>query len=163
MDEQLHQILQQQMRDVHLPEAIGWWPLSWAWWMLIAFLLITLSALSYSLIKKVKRGQYRKRALRELDEHFKSWQSSQDSPEYLQTANQVLKRCVIKFMPEAAKLSGSAWADTLAQQSSYPLSKQTQEALAKSVYRANPTIDTPTLHAEITQWLKKHRGEFDNV
>ena len=31
------------LRDLHLPEAIGWWPLAPGWWILIAIALVGLA------------------------------------------------------------------------------------------------------------------------
>ena len=33
------------LRDLHLPEAIGWWPLAPGWWILIAIALVGLGFL----------------------------------------------------------------------------------------------------------------------
>ncbi len=158
MDEQLTEILQQQLRDVHLPQAVGWWPLSLAWWFTILALLLSLCVLGVYLIRQHKRNRYRTLALEQLRRHFSTWQHTKDSSVYLQHANDILKRCMIHFDPGVSKLSGSAWVMALAQYSSASLSEQSQSAIAHSVYQANPKVNTQQLHQELCHWIKKHKA-----
>ncbi len=38
-----------ELRDIHLPEAIGWWPVAPGWWLLLALIIIFIAALFYYL------------------------------------------------------------------------------------------------------------------
>lgn len=163
MDEQLQQILQEQLRDVHLPEAISWWPLSVGWWILILLILFVLGAIIFRTIQHLKHNRYRKLAARELQLHFNTWQDDRDSSAYIHGANELLKRCVISFKPATAKLSGKAWADTLDLHANSVLSQKTKLALTESIYQAKPTIDVSAVHKELTHWIKRHQQEVPNV
>ena len=163
MDEQLQQILEQQLRDVHLPEAISWWPLSTAWWVVIVLTVFALSYFGIRALQYRKRNRYRRIALNELKRHYKAWQTSEDSSSYIQGANQLLKRCMLPLNPLTAKLSGQAWTDTLNRHSNKTLSEQTKLALTESIYQARPSVDIAALHQEITQWIKNHKQEVGDV
>ena len=52
------------LRDLHLPEVIGWWPLAPGWWFLIALAVAGLGYLSYRLLTKWRRNAARRIALR---------------------------------------------------------------------------------------------------
>ena len=163
MDEQLQKILHEQLRDVHLPEAISWWPLSIGWWFLIGLALCVLSYALIRILQHLKRNRYRKLASRELRSHFKIWQSNKDASSYIQSANDVLKRCVISFQPMAAKISGKPWTDILDLHSKTPFSEQTKIALAEAAYQAMPNIDVSSVHQELCQWLSQHTREAMDV
>ena len=54
------------LRDLHLPEPVGWWPLAPGWWVI---LVIVATALGYVLWRLYRRWQFnapRRFALREL-------------------------------------------------------------------------------------------------
>jgi len=163
MNEQIQAVLEQQLRDAHLPEAIGWWPLSPAWWVVIVACLITLAYLFYLLLRKHRDNRYRKTALNELQSYFIEWQGHRNSGAYLQGANQVLKRCVIRLKPSAANLSGRAWTDVLSHLTSAPLSEQTRVSLAELIYQNAPEIDAQAIHQELCRWLKQHKLEASHV
>jgi hypothetical protein len=51
------------LRDIHLPDAISWWPLAPGWWILLACLLVLIIAMTLG------RRYYRKRRLNRLLNH----------------------------------------------------------------------------------------------
>ena len=53
------------IRDLHLPEAIGWWPLAPGWWVLIVLLGIGLLLLLRKWFRIHARGAARRLALRQ--------------------------------------------------------------------------------------------------
>ena len=54
------------LRDLHLPEMIGWWPLAPGWWFLIVLAAAGLGYLLYQSFMKWRRNAARRVALREL-------------------------------------------------------------------------------------------------
>ena len=57
-----------ELRDIHLPDAITWWPLAPAWWLLI---ILSLGAVIYSctmLLKRYRGRLYRRQALLRLQQ-----------------------------------------------------------------------------------------------
>ena len=55
-----------QLRDIHLPQAVDWWPLAPGWWLLLALLLGALGALAVWLTRRHRANLYRRQALAEL-------------------------------------------------------------------------------------------------
>ena len=55
MDDQLKQILSEQLRDIHLPEAVSWWPLAIGWWVLGFLAIIAIAVLAYIVLRRIKK------------------------------------------------------------------------------------------------------------
>jgi len=54
------------LNPLRQPELISWWPLAPGWWLLLAIVLLGLSALVYFLIRRHRDNAYRRRALQQL-------------------------------------------------------------------------------------------------
>ncbi|MEM7360810.1 MAG: DUF4381 domain-containing protein [Pseudomonadota bacterium] len=165
MQDQLQQMLQQQLRDVHLPDAVSWWPLAPGWWVAGALLLLILIASGLLLRRHVQRNRYRKTALRELENSFSKWEIDQDTGTYLHRANEVLKRTLLHISParEIARQSGNAWIELLQRHAKRELSEVTQQALAGEHYRPDPRADIDNVHPQLLGWIRTHRRKVGEV
>jgi hypothetical protein len=159
MDEQLSAALKQQLRDVHLPDAVSWWPLAYGWWVLITLALFGITALVYYLVRKRKRNAYRHSAIKELNTVYTLWQKQNDVAAYLQSANAILKRSVLHFTKQQgiASQSGQVWLNSLARSASSELSVEFKNAFGSQVYRPNAEADIILVHNEIRNWLATHQ------
>ena len=162
MDEQLSAALKQQLRDVHLPDAVSWWPLAYGWWILVILALFGITALVYYLLRKHKQKAYRRIAIRELNTAYTLWQQQNDVEAYLQSANAILKRSVLHFTKHqgVASQSGQAWLNTLASSATCELSSEFKNAFGSQVYRANADADIKLIHQELCNWLTTHNAEL---
>lgn len=159
MQDELTQILQQQLHDVHSPETISWWPLAIGWWLVIIAVFLTIALIVFYLLKQSRKNRYRKQGLSELNHLYEHWNVDQDHHAYLQAAAPLLKRCVMHISNEAnlASMSGSQWLGVLERYSTTPLSSATSKALTQDLYSANSDIDIVTLHIELKHWLTEHK------
>ena len=55
-----------QLRDIHLPEAISWWPLAFGWWVIVIICLLAIALSLRYLIKTFVNRRYRRQALAKL-------------------------------------------------------------------------------------------------
>jgi len=161
---EVQQMLAEQLRDVHLPEAISWWPLAWGWWVVLAvsFLVIAASLLAFS--RKRAKNRYRGFAISELQTSYDNWAKNQNNQAYLYQANDILKRCVLHASGTSTLTtqSGQAWVKQLNEWGKRPLTEKAQNALGFECYQANPSSDIKTLHSELVHWLKTHEYRLDN-
>ena len=164
MDQNLQQILEQQLRDVHLPEPVSWWPLAFGWWLLIAFGCIAIIAMLIFLHRKKQQNQYRKEALLQLDNVYSIWQQDKNTVAYLQSVNAVLKRSIqhTKGASHFLRLSGVNWVSSLNSLVKKPLSEQTQNALSIDCYQAHSDADVSDVQANATRWIKSHQATLIN-
>jgi len=101
----------QNLNDIVLPAAIGWWPLATGWYVLIGFLLIALAWFSYRSLRRWINNGYRRAALYELqlleDRVHKPGQRDAS----LRQIPVLLKRTALSVYPrsQVASLSGKDW------------------------------------------------------
>lgn len=170
---QLTEQLRAQLRDVHLPEPITWWPPALGWWLLAGVIVLGLAALFWVLRQHWQTRRYRRFLVAQLDAQYAQWQRVGNTSHYCQNANQILKRCMANPTTRAASLSsvqhsehsvlaltGDAWISAL--EARYqPLSTTTRTALTVQAYqpeaRIREQVDVPTLHAELQHWLLRHK------
>lgn len=170
MQENLKEVLKQQLRDVHMPIDIDWWPLAYGWWILATLLLLCFGGLSFYLIKHHAQNRYRKIALNELKASYQDWLQAQQSivnlnlkynssSTYLINANKLLRRCVMnrQHKNHLVATTGDRWIEILNQMSNVKLSTAAQVAIVEQCYQTMPTVDINQLHTELSTWIKSHK------
>lgn len=155
--QQLNQILQQQLRDVQLPEPISWWPLAMSWWVLLSLTMLGVCFAIRAFRKNRARNAYRRRALKKLNSHYRQWQSDHNTSQYLQSANAVLKRASLHLDDTARQLSGASWLSYLQHFAQDDFSEQANQALSQGMYQKLPAYDVDQIQQELIQWLSKHK------
>ena len=62
-----------QLKDIHLPDAVGLWPLAWGWWVLLILLVLIALTAFLMLRRHRQRNRYRAAALAELQQLVSLW------------------------------------------------------------------------------------------
>jgi cbb3-type cytochrome oxidase subunit 3 len=150
------------LRDIHLPEAIGWWPPALGWWLLA--ILIPLSiALMYWLYKRITRKTAIKAAKKLL---LKIKQDQQcDNNQKLKVLSALIRRVAISTTArnECAGLTGQQWLAFLDQDmKNSPFTQGVGALLANAPYQRNsPTeLEISQLISLCEDWLNaqnKHK------
>lgn len=158
-----------QLKDIHLGQSYGVWPLAYGWWIAIVLvlLLLVIAVVYY------KRRQQKRLAMRQALTQLKNLTPDQDWPQQL---NQLLKRLSISYFPheQVAGLHQQQWLHFLTRQ----LPAQKQEAftrdyqlLLQNLYQKQPA-DLELAHYQQLgqQWIKgalppgkKQRQEASHV
>ena len=103
------------LRDLHLPDAVGWWPLAPGWWFLFAILVaLTVYAL-YRAYRRYRRNAPRRYALGQLA-RFESEYLEHRNPVVLgKQLSELLRRGMLAYADreEVAGLTGEAWLEWL--------------------------------------------------
>ncbi len=100
-----------QLRDIHLPAPVSWWPPAPGWWLLLALLMLAVigSRLFY---RRRRRNDWRRTALEQLTQLRQQFQSQLIVPQQIAGELSVLmRRVAISRFPreQAAQLNGEAW------------------------------------------------------
>ena len=162
---EVQQMLAEQLRDVHLPEAISWWPLAWGWWLILGLILLIVTTSVFFFYKKRQKNRYRGLAITSLEIAYSNWSDNQNNQAYLHQANDILKRCVLHVSKSAplATQTGQTWVAELNNWGKKALSEKTQNALGFECYQAAPSSDIKALHTELMYWLKTHEYRLENI
>ena len=99
------------LRDLHLPEAIGWWPLAPGWWVLLALVVVALAYTAWRLYKRWQFYAPRRYALRELARFEAEYLEHRDPVALGKQLSELLRRGMLAYAPreEVAGLTGDDW------------------------------------------------------
>ena len=129
------------LRDIHLPNVISWWPPAIGWWLLLGLILLAIWG-AWLLIKKLRQDTSKKAANKLLASI-----KQQASGDKLQTIRE-LSVCLRRFQmsneqrEQAASLNGQAWLQYLDQfVEGKPFSEGIGRCLADAPYQKSLTAD----------------------
>ena len=104
------------LRDIHLPESIGWWPPAPGWWLLPILLLLGLAAAWYCrLLYQRRRYSAVNMAKQELAGIRSRYDADRDAVHCARSISALLRRVSISLFPraESAGLTGREWLEFL--------------------------------------------------
>lgn len=102
------------LRDIHLPDAVSWWPPAIGWWLLI-LAMIAIVFLVYKLVRHLKHKPLNKLALNDFNNIIKHFDQHRDQTRLAQELSILLRRISISYQPrqQVASLTGQQWLDVL--------------------------------------------------
>ncbi len=100
----------QELRDVHMPDPISWWPPAFGWWMIIVVLVIVVSLLLWAKAYW-ERTRPRRVALAQLELVKQQYVTYSDDQHAITQLSSLLRQYAIAVFPRShvAGLSGQAW------------------------------------------------------
>ena len=99
------------IRDLHLPDPVGWWPLAPGWWILIALALLLALWLGLRALKRIRHAASRRYALRALKKLEADWESGGSLVAFGVAVSELVRRTMLAYAPrkDVAGLTGDAW------------------------------------------------------
>lgn len=99
------------LRGLHLPDAIGWWPLAPGWWLVIVLLALGFGLLMRIALQRRSRSAARRHALRQLDQYTSAFSDHGNTVTLGKEISELLRRAMLAYAPRAdvAGLTGEAW------------------------------------------------------
>lgn len=149
-----------QLRDIHLPAAVDWWPPAPGWWLLGILLLALVGAMLAWALRRHRRRRYRRVAMREVDALYARWQQHSDGHIFLRELNQLLKQAALSAFPASrvAALNGTEWLAFLDSTLAHPQFDSTATRALADIYRADPApLQPDELRRAAQFWLRRHR------
>ena len=84
------------LRDIHLPEAISWWPIAPGWWLLLISILLVAGIILIAR-KMYKNKQLKRDIHTELDIIKQQFQKTENRAQLAQSLSILLRRASISF------------------------------------------------------------------
>jgi len=138
------------LRPLHDPEPVSWWPPALGWWLVLVFFILLVFLLRYWW----KRSALRRAALAELTALERN-----NLPNLPATVNRLLKRYALNSFPaeDIASLSGKKWLEFLQSHGGFP--SEAGKILLDSLYRSDPVdVDSKALVKAAKHWIKHTKG-----
>lgn len=84
-----------QLRDIHLPEAIGWWPPAPGWWILALLLLVSIVFTTRYLVRRRRQRYFRRQAQDLLTRCWESYQLKNDDRQFVEGLFTLIRRAYL--------------------------------------------------------------------
>ena len=99
------------LRDLHLPDPVGWWPLAAGWWVVLVLLAAGLAWLAWRWYRAWQFEAPRRHALRELARLEAEYLEHRNPVQLGKALSELLRRGMLAYAPRAdmAGLTGEAW------------------------------------------------------
>ena len=149
-----------QLRDIHLPEVIGWWPIAAGWYLLTALAIL----LVFGLIVLLRRYHMQRRATQQALHLWATYHQDyvKNRQAHIAAAHlsELLKRVALMYFPraEVASLQGDAWIAFLNQSSKQLDFRTVRQALLEVPYQPRVDYDVEPLFTLVRQWIHQRRG-----
>jgi len=155
----------QNLNDIVLPEAVGWWPLAIGWYFLFGLLLVILTWLTYTWVRRWINNRYRRVALQQLQLLAEDIRNTDNRDTGLRQIPVLLKRTALSVYPRSqlASLTGRNWHDFLNSKVSKPsFTEFTADLLDEISYSVGDLSKVDTQAADDLlkashHWLKHHQ------
>lgn len=142
-----------ELKAIHTPEAIGFWPPSLALMLLVLGIIITMAAIIYLTLRYKKQTRYQKEAFAQLQVLE---QNSTTPKALVQELSQLLRRVAIYHNSKSASLIGDNWQQYLQQF----FTKEQAHLLAQARYQKQLTLSSSeqqSLLSNSQKFIKKVR------
>lgn len=151
--------LLKQLHDIHLPHAIGYWPLAPGWWILMLLCVPSLLMGIYYTKRFLKAYRLKKIYLMELKTIKYNYQQHQDARVTLEKLAELLKSFALLIYPRemVASLHGRAWYDFLKQSTPGLDVSPMYALLTESLYQKQFSKDISKAFFFVEVWIKKQR------
>lgn len=145
------------LRDIHLPEPVSWWPPAPGWWLLVLLALALLAVLGWWLRRAWRRHRRRARVEAELDALLAAHRAGGDARALAAGVSLLLKRVALARWPrpEVAGLSGADWLAFLDRTGGHgDFADGPGRALARAGYGAPEPVEAEALGAAARAWIR---------
>ena len=154
-----HSALLQQLHDIHVPKAIGFWPLPMGWYAVFGLLLMIFVGILVGGWRWYHRGKVKREALRLLLAYEKTYRKNKDAHITSAAINELLKRVALVYFPrnQVASLQGKNWLIFLNETSKKLDFFSEETSLLLCPYQKNPIQDLQPLFQLAREWIAQRR------
>lgn len=153
-----------QLKDIHLPEAISWWPLAPGWYVLLVLIAFAGAFLTLCLYKRYRYALAKKYALILLTTYEKDYEQEQNSSLISARISELLRRVALVYYPrhQVASLHGKAWLDFLNQTGKGIDFNLVQEMLFEAPFKPRGCMNLKPLFHSAKLWIQQRSVPCSN-
>ena len=148
----------EQLKDIHLPDAVSWWPLALGWWVLL-FLVLVIIALGVYLYIRSQRQTRQEIIIEQALQHFDRLQTQAlNAKTLIMELSALLRRTAISLYgrEKIANLTGKNWLLFLNEYgSTTAFTEGVGQVFADQPYRPHVDYHRQALLGLTHDWLKK--------
>ena len=153
-----------QLKDIHLPSPIGWWPLAPGWYMMIALVLLIAIILAHHLYKKHRNALAKKQALILLNQYQNEYELKHNIPLTSAHVSELLRRVALVYYPrdQVASLHGEEWIQFLNETGKGVDFNFVRGMLLDAPFKTMEQMDLNPLFNRAQLWIKQRRVPCSN-
>ena len=145
------------LRDIHLPDAISWWPPAIGWWLLLA-IVITAIIFIPKLYRRITYTPLNKVVNNTFENIVAEYKENNNDKNLVTETSRFLRQTAMSYCgrDKVAQLTGEKWVQTLNNitEKDY-FDEKIKQALVKAPYQKDISIDTEQLINTVQNWLGK--------
>jgi len=143
------------LRDIHLPDAISWWPPAIGWWILLA-LIIAAFIFIPKLYRRLTFIPLKKVASSTFQNIVAQYNESHNASLFVIETSQFLRQTAMSYCgrKEVAQLTGENWVralNNITEQAHF--NDEIKQSLTNAPYQKNINIDAEQLIQAVENWL----------
>ncbi len=153
-----------QLRDIHLPDSIGWWPIAPGWYLLVIVSIVALMSVLFFLNRYYVNGRARRQALRLLAMFQQQYERDANAQLSAARVSELLKRVALVYFPreKVAGLQGESWIAFLTNTASGLDFNCVRTELLETPYQPMMDCDLHRLFTVARAWINQRRGSCLN-
>ena len=148
------------LKDIHLPPPVSFWPPAPGWWILAVLLISSLFFGGVWFYRRHKKRKPKTEALRILKDLQILYQNSKDEVVSLRNLSNLLRRTALTFYDndEVASLQGSSWLEFLDETGkTKEFSQGAGKVLGNEIFQQNVNPDMNALFTLVKKWISSSR------
>ena len=148
------------LKDIHLPPPVSFWPPAPGWWILAILLISSLFIGGVLFYRQHKKRKPKTEALRILKDLQILYQNSQDEVASLRNLSNLLRRTALTVYDndEIASLQGSSWLEFLDKTGkTKEFSQGAGKVLGNEVFQQKVNPDMNALFPLVKKWISSSR------
>lgn len=143
------------LRDIHLPDAVSWWPPAIGWWIVLALIIASVIFIpklyrraTYTPLKKVANDTFM--------EIIKQHKKNNNGLEFVVNTSQFLRQTAMSYTgrEQVAQLTGDKWVQALNNISVKKIfTDSLKQSLIDAPYQKDSSVNTEQLINAVQEWL----------
>jgi hypothetical protein len=148
-----------QLKDIHLPETVDWWPLAPGWYGLLLIIIIATIGLIHFFYKRHVNALPKKQALALLRTYVEHYEREHNTQITSSRISQLLRRVALVYYPrtQVASIHGEAWIEFLNQTAKNVDFRPVQSLLLESPFKTSEAIALQPLISQAESWIKQRK------